>query len=112
MARVTGIGGVFLKAKDPKTLKAWYAEYLGVVLETYGSATFQWSDEIPAGTGSTSWSLFPESTDHFGGGPQTAMINYRVDDLDAILEKLADEGYTNDPSSSWTGGGRSRTCIG
>ena len=93
MARVTGIGGVFLKAKDPKALKAWYAEYLGVVLESYGSATFQWSDEIPAGTGSTTWSLFPENTDHFGGGPQTAMINYRVDDLDALLEKLA----TSDP---------------
>ena len=88
MARVTGIGGVFLKAKDPKALKAWYAQYLGVVLESYGSATFQWSDEVPAGTGMTTWALFPETTEHFGGGPQTAMINYRVDDLDALLEKL------------------------
>jgi predicted enzyme related to lactoylglutathione lyase len=97
MARVTGIGGVFLKARDPKALSAWYAEHLGIVLADYGGATMLWSDEVPAGTGMTTWSLFPESSTHFGPGPQTAMINYRVDDLDKLLAQLETAGVTIDP---------------
>jgi hypothetical protein len=53
MARVTGIGGVFLKARDPKALAAWYAQHLGIQLADYGGASFLWSDEVPAGTGQT-----------------------------------------------------------
>jgi predicted enzyme related to lactoylglutathione lyase len=97
MARVTGIGGVFLKAKDPKALTAWYEKTLGIAIESYGSASMLWTDEIPAGTGQTTWSLFPETTKHFGPGPQTAMINYRVDDLDGILAQLEAAGATIDP---------------
>jgi len=101
MARVTGIGGIFLKAKDPKALSAWYAEHLGIALADYGGASFLWSDEIPAGTGQTAWMLFPAATKHFGAGteagPQTAMVNYRVDDLDAILAQLTAAGATVDP---------------
>lgn len=88
MARVTGIGGIFLKAKDPKALSAWYAQHLGVSLSPYGFVKFSWSDEIPAGTGSTTWNLFPADTSYFGPGPQCAMINYRVDDLEALLTQL------------------------
>jgi len=97
MARVTGIGGIFLKAKDPKALTAWYAENLGIQVADYGGASFLWSDEVPASTGQTAWCMFPETTGHFGGGPQTAMVNYRVDDMDGILEKLAAAGATIDP---------------
>ena len=97
MARVTGIGGVFLKAKDPKALTAWYAKNLGIAVESYGGASLQWSDEVPAGTGQTAWSLFPETTKHFGPGPQTAMVNYRVDDIDGILAQLEAAGATIDP---------------
>lgn len=97
MARVTGIGGIFLKAKDPKALTAWYAQHLGVKLSDYGGATFEWSDEVPATTGSTSWCLFPATTKHFGEGPQTAMVNYRVDDLEALLTDLAAAGVPIDP---------------
>ena len=97
MARVTGIGGVFLKAKDPKTLSAWYAKHLNLSLSDYGGVTFLWSDEVPKTTGSTSWSLFPETTKYFGPGPQTAMINYRVDDLDALLAQMKLDGVTIDP---------------
>ena len=92
MARVTGIGGVFLKAKDPKALAAWYAQHLGIEIADYGGATMLWSDEVPAGTGMTTWSLFPADTKYFGTGPQTAMVNYRVDDLDGILERLSSAG--------------------
>jgi predicted enzyme related to lactoylglutathione lyase len=96
MARVTGIGGVFLKAKDKKALTAWYKEHLGVPVGEWG-ANFEWKDEVPAGTGSTAWSLFPADTKHFGGGEQTAMINYRVDDLEGILAQLEAAGATIDP---------------
>jgi predicted enzyme related to lactoylglutathione lyase len=101
MARVTGIGGIFLRARDPKTLSAWYAKNLGITISDYGGATFLWSDEVPATTGSTTWSLFPEDTPYFGKGgekgQQQAMVNYRVDDLDALLAQLATEGVTIDP---------------
>ena len=96
MARVTGIGGVFIKAKDPKALQAWYAKHLNLSVTDYG-ITFLWSDEVPAGTGSTAWSTFPETTKYFGPGSQTFMVNYRVDDLDALLVQLHKDGVTIDP---------------
>jgi predicted enzyme related to lactoylglutathione lyase len=97
MARVTGIGGIFLRARDPKGLAAWYGQHLGVQITDWGGANFLWSDEVPPTTGSTAWSLFPADTKHFGPGPQTAMVNYRVDDLDALLAQLAAAGVTIDP---------------
>ena len=101
MARVTGIGGIFLRAREPKTLSTWYAKNLGIQLSDYGGATLLWSDEVPPTTGMTTWSLFPEDTKYFGPGnergPQQAMINYRVDDLDALLTELAAAGVTIDP---------------
>ena len=91
MARVTGVGGVFLRSADPKALAAWYAKHLGVDVGPYG-ATFSWKDEVPAGTGTTAWNTFPKDTTYFGEGHQAVMINYRVDDLDALLEALAAAG--------------------
>jgi predicted enzyme related to lactoylglutathione lyase len=96
MARVTGIGGIFFRARDPKALAAWYAEHLGVQLSPYGGANFEWSDEVPAGTGSTAWSIFPAGADYFPVA-QHAMVNYRVDDIDGLLEKLSAAGVTIDP---------------
>jgi predicted enzyme related to lactoylglutathione lyase len=106
MARVTGIGGIFLKAKDPKALSAWYAEHLGIRLSDYGGATMLWTDEIPAGTGQTVWSLFKEDSKHFGPGPQRCMVNYRVDDLDALLEKLRAANVPIDPKRDDSSFGR------
>ncbi len=106
MARVTGIGGVFLKAKDPKALAAWYAKHLNVVESEYGGFTFRWSDEVPKGTGTTAWSLFPAESKYFGPGTQTAMVNYRVDDLDGLLEKMKADGVTIDPKREEYGFGR------
>src|SRR5580698_9535625 len=91
MARVTGVGGVFLRSKDPKALQAWYVEHLGFVATDYGVA-FEWSDEVPAGTGTTAWTAFPQDTKYFGHGEQAAMINYRVDDLDEMLATLGVAG--------------------
>lgn len=97
MARVTGIGGVFLRAKDPKALLAWYAKHLGVKVSEYGFADFTWSEDGEPegkGQGKTVWTLFPADTKHF---PQQAMMNFRVDDMDALLAKLAAEGVEIDP---------------
>ena len=97
MARVTGIGGVFLRSKDPKATAKWYSEHLGIKLSDFNGAAFAWSDEVPAGTGMTAWSAFPMDTTYFGEGSQAAMINYRVDDLDTLLESLAAAGVWIDP---------------
>jgi predicted enzyme related to lactoylglutathione lyase len=97
MARVTGIGGVFLRCGDAKATAKWYAEHLGIKLSDFGGAAFEWSDEVPPGTGTTAWSTFPQNTTYFGDGAQTAMINYRVDDLDGLLASLAAAGVWIDP---------------
>lgn len=98
MARVTGIGGIFFRARDPKSLEAWYAKHLGIKLEAWGGANFLWSDEVPAGTGSTAWSITSEDAKHLGSTTQRAMINYRVDDLEALLAELAAAGVSIDPN--------------
>ena len=91
MARVTGIGGVFLRARDPEALTAWYVEHLGFHPGEYGVIAFSWTDEVPPGTGMTTWNTFPQNTDYFGGdGTQAVMVNYRVDDLEGLLQKLTE----------------------
>ena len=97
MARVTGIGGVFLKARDPKALAHWYSEHLGIALAPHGGAILLWSDEVPQGTGMTTWSTFPDDSPYFGPSGQRTMINYRVDDLEELLAKLRAAGVTVDP---------------
>jgi predicted enzyme related to lactoylglutathione lyase len=88
---------VFLRSCNPKATAHWYAEHLGVTLSDYGGVTFSWKDEVPAGTGMTAWSVFPQDTKYFGEGGQAFMINYRVDDLDALVEKLSAAGVWVDP---------------
>ncbi len=98
MARVTGIGGVFLRARDPKALLAWYHDKLGIQLTEYGGVEFVWDDsEAPEGKGKTIWALFPANTKYFGPGEQAVMMNFRVDDLDALLVKLEAAGVEIDP---------------
>ncbi len=97
MAKVTGIGGVFLRSGDPKRLAAWYAEHLGVRLNAWGGAKFPWKDEVAADAGVTAWSVFPEQSDYLGEGAQKVMINYRVDDLELLLATLSAAGVWIDP---------------
>jgi predicted enzyme related to lactoylglutathione lyase len=91
MRRVTGIGGVFFKAKDPKALADWYREHLGVKVETWGGAAFRWADDAN-GAGTTAWNLFKEDTSYFAPSTASFMINYRVEDLHALLAELRKEG--------------------
>jgi predicted enzyme related to lactoylglutathione lyase len=92
--RVTGIGGVFFKAKDPAKLGEWYAKHLDVELEDSSPTTvFRWRHlDDSERRGATVWSLFPQNTDYFGSNDVQFMINYRVEDLDAVLESLKQEG--------------------
>jgi catechol 2,3-dioxygenase-like lactoylglutathione lyase family enzyme len=98
MAKATGLGGVFLRARDPKRLTAWYAEHLGLAVTEWGGVVFVWDEcAAPEGHGTTVWSLFPADTEYFGESGQAAMLNFRVDDLDALLEQLAAKGVWVDP---------------
>jgi predicted enzyme related to lactoylglutathione lyase len=99
MERVTGIGGVFFKARDPKALLEWYGTHLGMVPESdFTGAVFRWgSDEESDGAGTTTWALFPSDTPYFGPMDARAMINYRVEDLDRMLEQLRSAGVDVDP---------------
>lgn len=91
--RATAIGGIFFRAKDPKALKAWYEKHLGLSAADEGSCIFRWRDaEKPGPPGMTVWCAFPEKTDYFGPVDAQLMVNYRVDDLDAVLAGLAAEG--------------------
>jgi predicted enzyme related to lactoylglutathione lyase len=94
MKKVTGIGGVFFKCKDPDKMKEWYKDHLGLNTDKYG-ANFEWrhSDD-PSKKGSTQWAPFPEKTKYFEPSPQTFMINYRVENLEALVEQLKKEGVT------------------
>ncbi|NNG05987.1 MAG: VOC family protein [Inquilinus sp.] len=96
MAKVTGIGGVFFKARDKEALTAWYREHLGIEAGEYGFA-FDWSDTGGLGIpGRTAWSPFRHDTDYFSPSNAPFMINYRVDDLDGLLAKLRAAGVTVD----------------
>ncbi len=107
MARVTGIGGVFLRSHDPKAMVKWYAEHLGIVLSPYFDGTsFEWTDEVPKGTGATAWSVFSAESVNLGELTQQAMVNYRVDDLDALLAELAAKGVWIDTKRDDSGFGK------
>lgn len=90
-ARVTALGGIFFKSPDPEKLKVWYETHLGIPSGKYGT-TFEWrSSKQPENKGFTAWSIMAESTPYFDPGKQQAMVNYRVNDLDALLQKLKKE---------------------
>ncbi|HEY9110079.1 MAG TPA: VOC family protein [Roseateles sp.] len=90
MKRVTGLGGIFFKAKDPKALAEWYRQHLGMDVTEWGGVVFRWADDSTTGT--TIWSPFKESTDYFAPSPAPFMINFRVADLHALLAALRAEG--------------------
>ena len=89
--RVTGIGGVFIKAKDPTKLRAWYKTHLGIEVQTWGGASFRWGDsaDVPANA-KTAW--FVGDGSNFKPSDASFMINYRVADLHGLLRLLREEG--------------------
>jgi hypothetical protein len=110
MKRVTGIGGIFFSAKDPVALRAWYQKHLGIDVQPWGGAAFTWTD--PAGqptTGTTIWSIGKDDGKHFAPSTSSFMVNYRVENLAALLAALREEGCnvlekTDDPSTASSAG--------
>lgn len=94
MKKVTGIGGIFFKCKDPDKVKEWYQKHLGLNTNEYG-AVFEWYQE-PDSTkkGITQWSPFEEKTKYFEPSAKDFMINYRVENLEELVEQLKKEGVT------------------
>src|SRR5439155_13579857 len=94
MKKVTGIGGIFFKCKDPKKMNEWYKTHLGFDSNQYGT-NFEWRQvEDPTKKGSTQWSPFAETTKYFEPSTKDFMINYRVENLEALVEQLKNEGVT------------------
>lgn len=94
MKKVTGIGGVFFKCKDPEAVKKWYNENLGIPTTPYG-ATFEWrQEEDSSKKGTTAWNPFKDTTKYFEPSAKEFMINYRVENLEELVKELKENGVT------------------
>ncbi len=94
MKKVTGIGGVFFKCKDPKSITEWYQKHLGLDTNPYG-ATFEWyEDKEGVKKAQTQWTPFSEKSDFFEPSNSNFMINYRVENLEALVEEFKANGVT------------------
>ena len=94
MKKVTGIGGVFFKCKDPKAVNEWYKTHLGFETTPYGTS-FEWRDiDDNSKKGLTQWNPFPETTKYFDPSEKEFMINYRVENLEALVEELKKQNVT------------------
>jgi predicted enzyme related to lactoylglutathione lyase len=95
MARkVTGIGGIFFKCKDPKKMKEWYQQNLGLNTNQYG-AVFEWHQGADSTRkGFTNWSPFKETTKYFEPSTRDFMINYRVENIQSLIDGLKQNGVT------------------
>jgi predicted enzyme related to lactoylglutathione lyase len=94
MAKVVGFGGVFFKSRDPQALAAWYAQHLGVDLADFGGVLFKEDERRP---GHILWAPFPQDTRYFAPSSREFMLNFRVDDLGALLAQLRSAGVQVDP---------------
>lgn len=90
MKKVTGIGGIFFKAKDTKVINDWYKKNLGLETGTYG-VSFEWKEKETDKVATTQWAPFKKDTSYFEPSEKEFMINYRVENLDLLLEELKKE---------------------
>jgi predicted enzyme related to lactoylglutathione lyase len=94
MKKVTGIGGIFFKCKDPDKIKEWYKTHLGLDTDQYGTS-FEWRQGADTTKkGFTQWSPFSETSKYFEPSTKEFMINYRVENLEKLVEELKKEGVT------------------
>ena len=91
MKKVTGIGGIFFKSTDPDKLREWYRQHLGIEAEKWG-CVFNWQDDPRGASGMTTWAPFAADTKYFEPSEKPFMINFRVDDLNALVAELRAEG--------------------
>lgn len=94
MKKVTGIGGIFFKSKEPKKMTEWYEKHLGLNTNPYG-AMFDWYEgDDNTKKGQTQWAPFSDTTNYFEPSTKEFMINYRVDNLEALIEELKKSDVT------------------
>ena len=94
MKKVTGIGGIFFKCKDPDKVKDWYKTHLGMNTDKYGTS-FEWRhSDNPDQKGYLQWSPFPDSTEYFKPSEKDFMINYRVENIEQLVDELKISGVT------------------
>ena len=92
--KVTGIGGIFFKCKNPKEMNSWYGKNLGLAIDDYGSAFEFRNANRPDEINYLRWSPFDQGTDYFQPSEKEFMINYRVQNIEALVEKLKENGVT------------------
>jgi predicted enzyme related to lactoylglutathione lyase len=93
MKRVTGIGGIFFKAKDAPALQAWYKRHLGIDVQPWGGAAFDWTDaDGKPVAGTTAWLINPAESRQFAPSDASFMVNYRVADVRGLVQVLKEEG--------------------
>lgn len=98
MQRVTGIGGFFFKADDPERLYGWYEKHLGLKRDSSEAVVFKWRDAAdPEKPGMTVWAIFAKTSKYFAPSRSSFMMNFRVENLDALLAALREEGVEIDP---------------
>src|SRR5712671_1926187 len=106
MAKITGIGGIFFKAKtDAGALREWYKKHLGIKLDEWGGAALRWAEDKAEDNGVTAWHVAEPTTKWFSPSESSFMINYRVDNLDELLDQLKQNGVeiVSGPESDKTG---------
>ncbi len=106
MAKITGIGGVFFKGKsDHKELAAWYNKHLGMPMESWGGTILRWPDDTAEDGGLTVWTTAAHDTKWFSPSESSFMINYRVDNMDEMIDQLKTGGVeiTQGPESHENG---------
>ena len=108
MVRVTGLGGFFFKSRDPKALSDWYGKHLGLPISDFGGAMF---GEDEKRVGFTLWTPFKDDTNYFKPSTKEFMINFRVDDLDAMLAQLRSAGVQVDEKIQDSEYGRFGWCM-
>lgn len=89
---ITGVGGIFVKSHDPKALAAWYRDVLGIAVESWGGALLRY--DTPGHPEKLAWSAFPTKSDYFAPSTRELMLNFAVDDMDALLARLRAKGVT------------------
>jgi len=94
MKKVTGVGGIFFKSKNPKEIKEWYREHLGLVVDAYGSMFESRDSTNPEQKTYLQWSPFENKTTYFEPSQKEFMINYRVENLELLVEELIKQGVT------------------
>jgi predicted enzyme related to lactoylglutathione lyase len=110
MGRVTGLGGVFIKSRDPKALGEWYKQHLGIEFAPAGPdcsySALAWKDDPKTDGGMSVFSVFSQESKHFAPSTSSFMINLRVEDMDGLMTKLSAEGVNIDPKHDDTPYGR------